>query len=127
MSAEATVIRNYLDWMLLVPWKKRNKIQFDLTKAEKMLDKDHFGLEKDSLEIHIFEVGHYYRILVSIPKHYLHHICRTDCNVNASLYYPYHFIKHLLDVIRNYALCFASFHRGVTIFSIHGHIQKEFS
>lgn len=46
MSAEATVIRNYLDWMLLVPWKKRNKIQFDLTKAEKMLDKDHFGLEK---------------------------------------------------------------------------------
>lgn len=46
MSAEATVIRNYLDWMLSVPWKKRNKIQFDLTKAEKMLDKDHYGLEK---------------------------------------------------------------------------------
>lgn len=46
MSAEATVIRNYLDWMLSVPWKKRNKIQFDLDKAEKMLDKDHFGLEK---------------------------------------------------------------------------------
>lgn len=46
MSAEATVIRNYLDWMLLVPWKKRNKIQFDLTKAEAMLDKDHYGLEK---------------------------------------------------------------------------------
>ena len=46
MSAEATVIRNYLDWMLAVPWKKRNKIQFDLAKAEKMLDSDHFGLEK---------------------------------------------------------------------------------
>ena len=46
MSAEATVIRNYLDWMLSVPWKKRNKIQFDLTKAEKVLDKDHYGLEK---------------------------------------------------------------------------------
>lgn len=46
MSAEATVIRNYLDWMLSVPWKKRNKIRFDLTKAEQMLDKDHYGLEK---------------------------------------------------------------------------------
>ncbi len=46
MSAEATVIRNYLDWMLAVPWKKRNKIQFDLSKAEQMLDKDHYGLEK---------------------------------------------------------------------------------
>lgn len=46
MSAEATVVRNYLDWMLSVPWKKRNKIQFDLAKAESVLDKDHFGLEK---------------------------------------------------------------------------------
>lgn len=46
MSAEATVIRGYLDWMLCVPWKKRSKIQFDLNKAEKMLDKDHYGLEK---------------------------------------------------------------------------------
>ena len=46
MSAEATVIRGYLDWMLSVPWKKRNRIQFDLSKAEKMLDKDHYGLEK---------------------------------------------------------------------------------
>lgn len=46
MSAEATVIRSYLDWMLSVPWKKRNRIQFDLSKAEKMLDKDHYGLEK---------------------------------------------------------------------------------
>ena len=46
MSAEATVIRNYLDWMLSVPWKKKNRIQFDLKKAEKLLDKDHYGLEK---------------------------------------------------------------------------------
>ncbi|MFA5959344.1 MAG: endopeptidase La [Tatlockia sp.] len=46
MSAEATVIRNYLDWMLTVPWKKRNKIQFDLRKAEKLLNKEHYGLEK---------------------------------------------------------------------------------
>ncbi|MFC3908146.1 endopeptidase La [Legionella dresdenensis] len=46
MSAEATVIRNYLDWMLSVPWKKKTKIQFDLTKAEKLLDKEHYGLEK---------------------------------------------------------------------------------
>lgn len=46
MSAEATVVRHYLDWMLSVPWKKRNKIRFDLKKAEEMLDKDHYGLEK---------------------------------------------------------------------------------
>lgn len=46
MSAEATVIRNYLDWMLSVPWKRKNKIQFDLSKAEKLLDKEHYGLEK---------------------------------------------------------------------------------
>lgn len=46
MSAEATVIRNYLDWMLQVPWKRKNKIQFDLKKAETLLDKDHYGLEK---------------------------------------------------------------------------------
>jgi ATP-dependent Lon protease len=46
MSAEATVIRNYLDWMLSVPWKKRNRIRFDLEKAEVMLDQDHYGLDK---------------------------------------------------------------------------------
>lgn len=46
MSAEATVIRNYLDWMLMVPWRKRNKIQFDLLKAEKLLNKEHYGLEQ---------------------------------------------------------------------------------
>lgn len=46
MSAEATVIRNYLDVMLSVPWKRKSKIQFDLNKAEAILDKDHYGLEK---------------------------------------------------------------------------------
>ena len=46
ISAEATVVRHYLDWMLSVPWKKRNKIEFDLKKAEKVLDADHYGLEK---------------------------------------------------------------------------------
>lgn len=46
MSAEASVIRNYLDWMLMVPWKKKNKIQFDLQKAERLLDKEHHGLER---------------------------------------------------------------------------------
>lgn len=46
MSAEATVIRNYLDWMLSVPWKRKNRIQFDLRKAETLLDKEHYGLEK---------------------------------------------------------------------------------
>ena len=46
MSAEATVIRNYLDWMLSLPWGKRSKIKKDLPGAQAMLDSDHFGLEK---------------------------------------------------------------------------------
>lgn len=46
MSAEATVCRNYLDWMLAVPWKKRSKIRYDLNKAEEILNHDHYGLEK---------------------------------------------------------------------------------
>lgn len=46
MSAEATVCRNYLDWILGVPWKKRSKVRFDLTKAQEILDQDHYGLEK---------------------------------------------------------------------------------
>ncbi|MEM1244491.1 MAG: endopeptidase La, partial [Pseudomonadota bacterium] len=46
MSAEATVSRNYLDWMLQVPWKKKSKIHFDLKDAMKILDEDHYGLEK---------------------------------------------------------------------------------
>jgi ATP-dependent Lon protease len=46
MSAEAAVVRNYLDWLLGVPWKKRNKIRKDLKAAEDVLDADHYGLEK---------------------------------------------------------------------------------
>src|SRR5262249_29942633 len=46
MSAEATLYRNYLDWLLAIPWKKRTKVSTDLVKAESILDKDHFGLEK---------------------------------------------------------------------------------
>ncbi len=46
MSAEATVVRNYLDWLLGVPWKKRSKVRKDLQLAQEVLDADHFGLEK---------------------------------------------------------------------------------
>ncbi|WP_042688568.1 endopeptidase La, partial [Azospirillum sp. B506] len=46
MSAEATVVRNYLDWMLSIPWKKRTKVKRDLKLAQKVLDADHYGLEK---------------------------------------------------------------------------------
>ena len=46
MSAEATVVRNYLDWMLSIPWKKRSKIRNDVVAAEKVLEADHYGLEK---------------------------------------------------------------------------------
>ena len=46
MSAEATVVRNYLDWMVSIPWKKRSKVGKDLIKAQEILDADHYGLEK---------------------------------------------------------------------------------
>ncbi len=46
MSAEATVVRNYLDWMTELPWYKKSEVDIDLTKALNILDKDHFGLEK---------------------------------------------------------------------------------
>jgi ATP-dependent Lon protease len=46
MSAEATVVRNYIDWLVGVPWKKRSKVRRDLKQAEVVLDEDHFGLEK---------------------------------------------------------------------------------
>ncbi len=46
MSAEATVVRNYLDWLLSIPWNKRSKVKKDLTVAEEILDSEHFGLEK---------------------------------------------------------------------------------
>jgi len=46
MSAEATVVRNYLDWLLSIPWKQRTKVKKDIKAAEKILDADHYGLEK---------------------------------------------------------------------------------
>ena len=46
MSAEATVVRNYIDWLVKVPWKKRTKILRDISAAERVLDEDHYGLEK---------------------------------------------------------------------------------
>ncbi len=46
MSAEATVVRNYLDWLLGIPWGKKSRVKTDLDQAEKVLDTDHYGLEK---------------------------------------------------------------------------------
>ena len=46
MSAEATVVRNYIDWLVNVPWKKRSKISKDIVEAEEILEADHYGLEK---------------------------------------------------------------------------------
>ena len=46
MSAEATVVRNYLDWVLSIPWKKRSKIKSDLAAAEKVLNDEHYAMEK---------------------------------------------------------------------------------
>jgi ATP-dependent Lon protease len=46
MSAEATVVRNYIDWLVKVPWKKRTKIIKDIARAQKVLDEDHYGLDK---------------------------------------------------------------------------------
>jgi ATP-dependent Lon protease len=46
MSAEATVVRGYIDWMVSIPWKKKSRIKKDLGNAERILDEDHYGLEK---------------------------------------------------------------------------------
>lgn len=46
MSAEATVVRNYIDWMVKVPWKTRSRVRHNLTKAEEVLEADHYGLDK---------------------------------------------------------------------------------
>ena len=46
MSAEATVVRSYIDWMIQVPWHKRTKVKKDLAKAQEILDADHYGLER---------------------------------------------------------------------------------
>ena len=51
MSAEATVVRNYLDWMVDLPWFKKDKVDIDLNNAIKTLDTDHFGLEKLKKEL----------------------------------------------------------------------------
>src|SRR4029078_5515210 len=46
MSAEATVVRNYHDWLLSIPWNKKSKVKKDLNLAQEILDNDHYGLEK---------------------------------------------------------------------------------
>mgnify|MGYP006206087875 FL=1 len=46
MSAEASVVRGYLDWLINIPWKKRSRVNNDITKASEILDADHFGLEE---------------------------------------------------------------------------------
>ncbi len=46
MSAEAAVVRNYIDWVVQIPWKKRSRVRSDIAAAQKILDEDHFGLEK---------------------------------------------------------------------------------
>ncbi len=46
MSAEATVVRSYIDWLVSIPWKKTNKVKSDIVNARKILDDDHYGLEK---------------------------------------------------------------------------------
>jgi ATP-dependent Lon protease len=46
MSAEATVVRNYVDWLVKMPWKKRTKVHLDIAEAQRVLDEDHYGLEK---------------------------------------------------------------------------------
>jgi ATP-dependent Lon protease len=46
MSAEATVVRGYIDWMLQIPWKKRSKVRLDMQRAQTILDEDHFGLDE---------------------------------------------------------------------------------
>ncbi|MCV5342835.1 endopeptidase La, partial [Escherichia coli] len=46
MSAEATVVRSYIDWMVSVPWTKRSKVKKNLAKAEEILNEDHYGLER---------------------------------------------------------------------------------
>ena len=46
MSAEASVVRGYIDWIVSIPWKKKSRIQGDLKKASKVLEADHYGLEE---------------------------------------------------------------------------------
>src|SRR5690606_25440350 len=46
MSAEASVLRSYIDWMVSVPWQQRSKVRHDLARAQRILDQDHYGLEE---------------------------------------------------------------------------------
>ena len=46
MSAEATVVRNYIDWLVSLPWYEKTDVNTDIDNAEKILDEDHYGLEK---------------------------------------------------------------------------------
>ncbi len=55
MSAEATVVRNYLDWLLSIPWGKKSKVKKDLVAAQEVLDSDHYGLEKVKDRIHMLQ------------------------------------------------------------------------
>ena len=45
-SAESSVVRNYLDWLISIPWKKFTRVKYDLSEAENILNEDHFGLDK---------------------------------------------------------------------------------
>ena len=51
MSAEATVVRSYIDWLVSIPWKEKIKIKADINKAREILDNDHYGLEKLKIEL----------------------------------------------------------------------------
>src|SRR3546814_10107125 len=68
MSAEATVVRNYLDWMVSIPWKKRSKVKKDIRLAQRVLDDDHYGLEKvkERSEEHTSELQSLMRISYAV-------------------------------------------------------------
>ena len=57
MSAEATVVRSYLDWMVNVPWKNKSKVRRDLAVAEQILEADHYGLEDVKERIIEYQIG----------------------------------------------------------------------
>ena len=46
MSAEATVVRSFIDWMVNIPWSKKSRVRKDLAAAQQILDEDHYGLEE---------------------------------------------------------------------------------
>jgi len=75
MSAEATVVRNYLDWMLSLPWGKKSKIKKDIGLAEKVLHEDHYGLDK------VKE-----RILEYLAVQHTHSVSRKPCALAFRVY-----------------------------------------